>query len=41
MSEYLVLDTGTLMYRIKESGLMLQFHFAFPPSLLVASCVMS
>ncbi len=41
MSEHLVLDTGTLMYAIKESGLMLQFRFAFPPSLLVASCVMS
>ncbi len=33
MSEYLALDTGTLMNTIKESGLMLQFLFAFPPSL--------
>lgn len=41
MSEYLILDTGALMNMIKKSGLMLQFHFAFPPSLLVASCVMS
>lgn len=29
MSEYLVLDTGMLMYAIKESGLVLQFRFAF------------
>ena len=41
MSEHLVLDTGALMNTIKEPGLMLQFRFAFPPSLLVASCVMS
>jgi len=33
MSEYLVLDTRALMntITIKESGLMLQFRFAFPP----------
>ncbi len=31
MSEYLVLDTRALMNTIKEFGLMLQFHFAFPP----------
>ncbi len=31
MSERLVLDTSALMNTIKESGLMLRFHFAFPP----------
>ena len=31
ISEYLVLDTGTLTNTIKESGLVLQFRFAFPP----------